>query len=194
MPKLDSFTFFTKDYLVFIFGGDRCGLCSNDFYVIDIEEPVTGNEGIVTKIDYEIEENERVERERQLLEQDDLARKNNSMNANNLSDSRNKTGHNFAPEPELIDSPTKKVDRSPKRMPTKVGNSAMKKQGSDQKLKDNFPSPTKKQLTINEQRMNAMQDPNYSKQSNRKNTDSPTNRGKGSEQNLDIDQNDIEIN
>jgi len=157
MPKLDSFTFFTKDYLVFIFGGDRCGLCSNDFYVIDIEEPVTGNEGIVTKIDCEIEENDRIERERQLLEQDDLHRKT-AKYMNELSDSRNKTGQNFAPEPELNDSPIKKQDRKA----TIVGNSAMKKQGSDQKLKENYPSSNKKQLTINEQRMNAMQDPNYS--------------------------------
>jgi len=127
MPKLDSFTFFTKDYLVFIFGGDRCGLCSNDFYVIDIEEPVTGKEGIVTKIDNELEEKERIERERQLLELDESSKKNQSKYANDLSDSKNRTGHNFAPDPELNDSPVKQEKKSPKRMATKVGGSSLKK-------------------------------------------------------------------
>lgn len=42
LPHLDSLTMTTNNSQLFVFGGDRCGLCSNDLFVLDMEDLLFG--------------------------------------------------------------------------------------------------------------------------------------------------------
>jgi Kelch motif len=43
LPHLDSLTMATNNSQLFVFGGDRCGLCSNDLFVLDMEDLLFGD-------------------------------------------------------------------------------------------------------------------------------------------------------
>jgi hypothetical protein len=106
MPKLDSFTFFSKDYLIFIFGGDRCGLCSNDFYVIDLEEPVTGKHGVIQQADDDLDAKLAAENEEEMSRKQKHSRlQEESMRA---SETQGGTGDYFHKGKKSITSPAKK--------------------------------------------------------------------------------------